>query len=99
MENIVDCKIDNRFLRTCLEDLINAPSPVSYYEEVNPVVEKYAAMFGYQVTYDRKHTAYITMDGEDNSRTVMIGGHLDTLGMVVRRIDDDGSIRIRNLGG
>ena len=91
--------IDNQFLRDCLEELINAPSPVSYYEEVNPVVEKYAAMFGYQVTYDRKHTPYITMEGEDNSKTVLIGGHLDTLGMMVRRIDDDGSIRIRNLGG
>lgn len=91
--------IDNQFLRDCLEELINAPSPVSYYEEVNPVVEKYAAMFGYQVTYDRKHTPYITIEGEDNSKTVLIGGHLDTLGMMVRRIDDDGSIRIRNLGG
>ena len=30
--------IDNQFLRDCLEELVNAPSPVSYYEEVNPVV-------------------------------------------------------------
>lgn len=95
----MDFKIDNMFLKDCLEEFINTPSPVSYYEEVNPVVEKYAAMFGYTVTYDRKHTPYITMEGQDRSKTVMIGGHLDTLGMVVRRIDDDGCIRIRNLGG
>lgn len=91
--------IDNQFMLQCLEELINTPSPVSYYEEVNPVVEHYGAMFGYHVTYDRKHTPYITMEGEDNTKTVMIGAHLDTLGMMVRRIDDDGCIRIRNLGG
>lgn len=92
-------KIDNQFMLECLEELINTPSPVSYYEEINPVIEKYAAMFGHEVTYDRKHTAYITLEGEDNSKTVMVGGHLDTIGMIVRKIDDNGCIRVRQLGG
>lgn len=96
---MMEFKMDNQFMLDCLKELIDTPSPVSYYEEINPVIEKYGEMFGLPVTYDRKHTAYITLDGEDNSKTVMVGGHLDTLGMVVRRIDDDGCIRIRQLGG
>ncbi len=96
---MMEFKMDNQFMLDCLKELIDTPSPVSYYEEINPVIEKYGAMFELPVTYDRKHTAYITLDGEDNSKTVMVGGHLDTLGMVVRRIDDDGCIRIRQLGG
>lgn len=96
---MMEFKMDNQFMLDCLKELIDTPSPVSYYEEINPVIEKYGAMFDLPVTYDRKHTAYITLDGEDNSKTVMVGGHLDTLGMVVRRIDDDGCIRIRQLGG
>lgn len=92
-------QIDGQFVVDCFEALVNAPSPVSYYVKVNPVVERYAEMFGYEVTYDNKHTAYITLEGEDNSRTVMVGAHLDTIGMIVRRIDDDGMIRIRQLGG
>lgn len=95
----MEYNIDNQFMLQCLEELINTPSPVSYYEEVNPVVERFAAALGYQVTYDRKHTPYITMEGEDNTKTVLVGAHLDTLGMMVRHIDDDGCIRIRNLGG
>lgn len=95
----MEIKVDKEYLVKCLETLINTPSPVSYYEEILPVVEKLAGEFGYEVTYDRKHTAYITLGGEDNSKTVMIGGHLDTLGMIVRRIDEDGMIRIRQLGG
>ncbi|MCI8837315.1 MAG: M42 family metallopeptidase [Hungatella sp.] len=95
----MEYKIDNEFVLKCLEEIIGTPSPVSYYEEINPVIEKYAGMFGQKVTYDRKHTAYIAIEGEDNSKTVMVGAHLDTLGMVVRRIDDNGCLRIRQLGG
>lgn len=95
----MEIKIDKQYVVDCLRDFINTPSPVSYYEEVNPVVERYAALLGYPVTYDRKHTPYITLEGENHEKTVMIGAHLDTLGMMVRSIDDNGFIRIRQLGG
>lgn len=90
---------DREYLVQCMRDFISVPSPVSYYEEILPLVERYASDLGYSVTYDRKHTAYITLEGEDNTRTVMAGAHLDTLGLIVRRIDEDGSLRVRQLGG
>lgn len=92
-------QIDEQFTLDCLEALVNVPSPVSYYMGVNQEVERFAAMLGKEVTYDNKHTAYITLDGEDNSKTVMLGAHLDTIGLMVRRIDKDGMIRVRQLGG
>lgn len=92
-------EIDKQFLVDCFEAFVNVPSPVGYYVKINPVVERYAEIFGYKVTYDNKQTAYITLEGEDNSKTVMIGAHLDTIGMIVRRIDADGMIRVRQLGG
>ncbi len=95
----MNMNIDMDYLVQCFKDLVHAPSPVGFDELVGPVVEQYAKDLGYPGTYDRKQTAYITIDGEDNSRTVMVGAHLDTLGMVVRRIDECGTLRIRNLGG
>lgn len=92
-------QIDEKFLLDCFENIVNVPSPVGYYVRLNPVLEKYAAMFGKSVTYDNKSTAYITLDGEDNSKTVMIGAHADTLGMIVRRVDANGMLRVRQLGG
>ncbi|MEG1140821.1 MAG: M42 family metallopeptidase [Lachnospiraceae bacterium] len=92
-------QIDTKFCLDCLKEFINTPSPVSYYEEVNPLIEKYGAMFGQEVTFDRKHTGYICLDGENNEKTIMIGAHLDTLGLMVRSIEADGTIRVRNLGG
>lgn len=90
---------DLNFTLDCFKDIVNTPSPVGYYVEMNPVMEDYAKMFGYEASYDNRSTVYITLDGEDNSKTVMIGAHLDTIGMIVRKIDADGMIRVRQLGG
>ena len=79
--------------------LVSVPSPVSYDVQMKPVMEQLAQELGYTVTYDNKGTAYITLDGCDNSKTVLVGAHLDTLGLIVRCIDADGKIRVRQLGG
>ncbi|MBP1581900.1 MAG: M42 family metallopeptidase [Oscillospiraceae bacterium] len=92
-------QIDEKFLLDCFKEIVETPSPVGYYVKMNPVMERYAAMFGQTVTYDNKSNAYITLDGEDNSKTVLIGAHLDTLGLIVRRVDANGMIRVRQLGG
>lgn len=79
--------------------MINTPSPVSYYDEIHPLLETYANEFGFHITYDRKRTAYIRIEGSDTSRTVCVGAHLDTLGFMIRHINDDGSLSLRALGG
>lgn len=67
------------YLIEVMEKLIATPSPVSYYEEINPLMEKLAAELGYEVTYDRKHTVYIKVPGKNREKTVCVGAHLDTL--------------------
>lgn len=81
------------------ETLVNVPSPVGYYVQMNPVISRLAEELGESVWFDNKNTTYITLDGEDNRKTVLVGAHLDTVGMVVRCIDADGMIRVRQLGG
>lgn len=95
----MEYEIDDQFMLDCFKTLVNVPSPVSYYDEINPVMENYARELGVEVEYDRKHTIYYVVEGEDNSRTVLVGAHLDTLGMMVRHIDEDGHLWIRPLGG
>lgn len=92
-------KIDIKFLTDTMQRLIETPSPVGYYEKMKPLIEEYAAAFGYSVTYDNRNTAYITVAGEDTSKTVCISTHADTLGLMVRGINSDGTLRVRALGG
>lgn len=90
---------DKKYFCDTFKRLVEVPSPTGYYVKANPVLVKMAEEIGYSVTFDNKSTAYITLDGQDNSKTVLVGAHMDTLGMVVRRIDADGKIRVRQLGG
>ena len=92
-------QIDTQFLLDSFKEIVEVPSPVGYYVQLNPVLEQYASKFGHTVTYDNKSTAYITLEGEDNSKTVLVGAHVDTIGMVVRTIDKNGFLRVRMLGG
>ncbi|MBQ8654291.1 MAG: M42 family metallopeptidase [Clostridia bacterium] len=92
-------QIDEQFLIDCFRDVVSVPSPVGFSERLNPLLEEYAARFGCRVTYDHKNTAYITLEGEEPGKTVLIGAHADTIGLMVRRIDKDGMIRVRQLGG
>lgn len=73
-------------------ELIETPSPVSYYEEIHPLMERIARQIGYTITYDRKRTAYIRVEGEDTSKTVCVGAHLDTIGLMIRHINDNGPL-------
>ena len=90
---------DRKYLIDTLEKIMNVPSPVGFYEKLNPVIEALADELSLKVTYDSKKTAYITLDGEDNSKTVMVGAHADTLGFVVRCIESNGMLMVRKLGG
>lgn len=90
---------DSRDILDYFKTLVEVPSPVGYYVQMNPVIHRLAQELGESVWYDNKSTAYITLEGEDNSKTVLVGAHLDTIGMVVRCIDADGMIRVRQLGG
>lgn len=91
--------VDSKFIIDFFREIVEIPSPVGYYKELNAKMGEYAARFGEEVTFDNKSTAYITLEGEDNSKTVMVGAHLDTLGLMVRRIESDGTLRVRQLGG
>ena len=76
--------ISKETIERITREMINTPSPVSYYEEIHPLLEETAAEFGYTLTYDRKRTAYLSLTGENPSKTICVGAHLDTIGLMVR---------------
>lgn len=95
----METPISQDYILETMRELIGTPSPVGYYEEINPLLSRLAGRIGYEVEFDHKRTGYIKVPGRDTGKTICVGAHLDTLGLMVRRIDDDGMIRTRNLGG
>ena len=91
--------IDKQHLIHSFERIINVPSPVGYYVELNPVLEEMAQELGLSVTHDNRSTTYITIPGKNPEKSIMVGAHADTLGMMIYKIEKDGKLRVRQLGG
>lgn len=92
-------KFDQAYLFETMQKLIETPSPTGYYSEIIPVMRRLCLALGFTLQYDNRHTAYLAFPGKDTSRTVCVSAHLDTLGLMVRRIEPDGTLRVRPLGG
>lgn len=91
--------VNKDYILQVLSKIINIPSPVGYTIEIKPVLCEIASQLGLTVTTNNKNTAYISLDGQDNSKTVLLSAHVDTLGFVVRSINADGTLALRSLGG
>ncbi len=91
--------IDPAKLTRLLHECVEVDSPVGYYPEIHAWLSGTLAEMGYEMFTDNKATAYVRVVGHDSSKTVLIGAHLDTIGLVVRGFNDDGTLRVRQLGG
>jgi len=91
--------VDSKYLIDCFKETVAAPSPSEYYVKLNPVLKAYAESLGLEMTFDRRNNAYITLEGEDNSKSVLVAAHADTVGLMVRTVEANGTLRVRSIGG
>lgn len=91
--------IDKDYLLRLLRECVEVESPVGYYPEIHEWLRAELAEMGYEMTVDNNATAYVRVCGKSPEKVVCLGAHLDTIGLVVRGINDDGTLRVRQLGG
>lgn len=90
---------DQQYLLSTMEAIVQTPSPVGFSVRLNPLMSRLAEELGEEMTFDKRDCGYLTLDGEDNSKTVLVSAHCDTLGMMVRSIQADGTLKFRVIGG
>ena len=91
--------IDPSELKRLLRECVEVDSPVSYYPEIHAWLGDTLAEMGYEMYTDSRRCAYVRVPGADSSKTVLLGAHLDTIGLIVRGFNADGTLRVRQLGG
>lgn len=91
--------LDEKYLIDTFFRLAETPSPVGYYRETNPLLSEMAKELSEELTYDNRKNAYITLAGEETSKTVLVSAHMDTVGLMVQGIKADGTLAVRSLGG
>ena len=90
---------DTQYLIDTTKKLVECDSPVGYYERIHELLRELVAEAGYELQIDNKATAYVLVEGKDTSKTVGVNAHLDTIGLIVRGFNSDGTLRVRQLGG
>ena len=91
--------VDEAYLLHTMQELIETPSPVGYPFRLNPILARMTEELGFDMALDRRDCGYVTVDGADADKTVLLTAHADTLGMMVRSINADGTLKIRVMGG
>lgn len=80
-----------------LESLLNAPGPSGYERPIQEVVRKHAGSFAETKTdWHGNVTCAVNPSGTPR---VLLAGHCDQIGLLVKHIDDKGYLRVSPIGG
>lgn len=88
----------NDYMLKFLKDIMAIDSPSGYTKEVIEFCKNEAQQLGFHTSYTNKGNLEIYVDGENNY-TVGLCAHVDTLGLMVRSIKNDGTLSFTNVGG
>jgi putative aminopeptidase FrvX len=80
------------------KDLLSAPSPSGYEQPAQDVVRAYVRSFADEVRTDVHGNVIAALNPEGKPR-VMLAGHCDQIGMMVRYVNDEGFIYFAAIGG
>ena len=85
--------------RSFLTELLETPSPAGFETRGQRVWLEYVSTFAEETWTDDYGNAVAVSRGEPDAPEIVLTGHADEIGFVVRSIDDDGFVRPGRIGG
>jgi endoglucanase len=85
--------------RAFLEELLTTPSPSGFEVRGQRLWADYVTEFADEVRTDDYGNAVAVHEGRGEGHSIAFTGHSDEIGFIVRRITDDGFLRISPIGG
>lgn len=81
------------------KELYAIDSPSGYTKYAIQFLEEKAKSLGFETSRNEKGNLHVLVPGQDHSRKIGVSAHVDTLGLMVRSINSDGTLRFTNIGG
>lgn len=81
-----------------LKALLHTPSPSGYERPIQEVVRRFAANFADEVATDWHGNVVAAVNPHGTPR-IMLAGHCDQIGLLVKNIDDKGFLWVQAIGG
>lgn len=82
-----------------LVELLSINSPTGYTRRAINFLKTRIEEVGYEAEITPKGNLIVQVDGQDTSQTRGLSAHVDTLGLMIRSINSDGTLSLTTLGG
>jgi putative aminopeptidase FrvX len=86
-------------LLALLDELCTAHSPAGWEEEVDAVIRRALEGHADRVWTDPAGNVIAHIAGSAGDRPLVVNAHKDEVALVVKRVEDDGRLRVRSTGG
>lgn len=86
------------FFKEKVHYLMGIDSTTGFTQKISKEVFEYIKNMGYEVRRTNLGNIIVTVEGKDNSKSVGLSAHLDTLGLMVKSIAKNGDIRFVPIG-
>ncbi len=91
--------IDISYITDSLMDLVNIPSPSGNTKKIIQWISIQLDQLQVSYTIANKGLLLATIPGKNNEQHRLLTAHVDTLGAMVKELNEDGTLRITNIGG
>lgn len=91
--------MDMTYIKQIAYRIFGCDSPSGYSKNINEILVDELNKLGYEGIITNKGNVKVFIKGNDESKTVATSAHVDTLGLMVRSINSDGTLNVTNVGG
>jgi putative aminopeptidase FrvX len=91
--------MDILYVKSLINKIFLTDSPTGYSKNIDNVLIEELKNIGYMPTITNKGNIKLFIEGKDHSKKVATSAHVDTLGLMVRSINQDGTLMVTNVGG
>ena len=90
---------DINYFKEVAKQIFNVDSPSGYSKNVNDLLFSLLNELGYEASLTNKGNVFLKVLGESNEKMIATSAHVDTLGLMVRSINGDGTLNVTRVGG
>ena len=91
-------KLNKDYMMKVLEEIMLLDSPSGFTAAAVKKLSEYVEGIGFSYELTNKGNLIVDIPGKSD-KTVALAAHLDTLGLIVRSINSDGTLAFRKIGG
>jgi len=80
-------------------ELLSIPSPSGKEEKMIEIIIQKIKSIGYEPQIDYSGNIFVEIAGENNDVSCCLASHMDEIGLMVTKINEDGSLGVERVGG